>query len=248
MLAAVVFWRQTRARERARRQLEHQQRMSSLGEMSAVLAHEIRNPLASLKGHAQLLAEQLGEEVGEAPEGRKIQRIVGEATRLEKLTEDLLAFARSGALDRRPLDPRELAEECRREVSEERIDLDTEQAPPVWTLDRSRLHQVLTNLLRNALQASPEGARVDVRVDRRASPQGDTLRIRIRDRGEGLPEGHEDEIFEPFFTTRTRGVGLGLAVARRIVELHGGELVARNHPEGGAELEVRVPNPPDTRI
>lgn len=238
MAAVLLFWQQARARERAQRRLAQQERLSSLGEMSAVLAHEIRNPLASLKGHAQLLAEKTGDD---HPEARKVRRIVDEAARLEKLTTDLLSFVRSGTLERAPTDPLALVDEVREELGDERIRVDGRDAPRSWSLDAARLHQVLSNLLRNALQASPEDGRVEVTVSGGRSAKGSELRIAVRDHGPGLPAGREQEIFEPFVTHRTRGTGLGLAVARRIVELHGGTLAGRNHPGGGAAFEIRIP-------
>ncbi|MCH9648944.1 MAG: hypothetical protein K0U98_11950 [Deltaproteobacteria bacterium] len=239
--AAVALWGQTRKQERGQRQLEKQQRLNASGVMSAVLAHEIRNPLASLKGHSQLLAEQVPED---HPAGGKVRRIVSEATRLERLTTDLLTFARSGALDRQLTDPVILVEDCKREIGSEQIRIDSRSAPALWSLDGPRFHQVLSNLLRNALQASPPDAPVEASISVVASPRGSELVVTIRDHGKGLPEGQEEEIFEPFFTTRTRGTGLGLAVARRIVESHGGSLAGSNHPEGGAELVARVPGAP----
>ncbi|MEM8962277.1 MAG: ATP-binding protein [Acidobacteriota bacterium] len=238
MVAGLLFWQQARAREQAQRRLEQQERLSTLGEMSAVLAHEIRNPLASLKGHAQLLAERIN---GDHPEARKVRWIVDEATRLEKLTTDLLGFVRSGALSRELIDPVVLVEELCDELDRDRIRVLAEHAPAVWSLDRARIRQVLSNLLRNAIQVSPAHGVVDVTIDVDRGTPGLELRFVVRDRGSGLPVGKEREIFEPFFTTRTRGTGLGLAVAQRIVELHHGTLSGRNHPGGGAELEVRIP-------
>ncbi len=238
MVAALLFWNQARARERTQRQLEQQKRLSALGEMSAVLAHEIRNPLASLKGHAQLLAEQIA---GDHPQGRKVQRIVDEASRLERLTTDLLEFVRTGAIRLSRTDPVALVKDLCEGADRERIRIRSEAAPALWPLDRERLRQVMENLLRNALQASPPEATVEVEVSTVKSPAGETLRLLVRDHGPGLPSGREENIFEPFVTTRTQGTGLGLAVARRIVELHGGTLVGRTHPQGGAELEVKIP-------
>jgi two-component system sensor histidine kinase HydH len=103
-------------------------------------------------------------------------------------------------------------------------------------MDERRMDQVLHNLVRNAVEASPEGAPIEVRVAR----EGDALTVSFLDQGEGIPEESLDRIFEPFFTTRTRGTGLGLAVARRIVELHGGKLTARNRSEGGAEFRLTL--------
>ena len=240
MAAGVLFWNQARAQEKNQLHLEQQRRLSTLGEMSAVLAHEIRNPLTSLKGHAQLLAERFD---AEQPCGRKVRTIVEEANRLEQLTTDLLGFVRSGTLDRRSTPLRLLIEDLRREAGEDHLRLDDADAPASWSLDPARLRQVLSNLIHNAIQASPAGSPVELTVRTARSPRGRELLFVVRDHGAGLPPGQEEEIFEPFFTTRTRGTGLGLAIARRIVELHGGRLTGRNHAEGGAEITARIPQP-----
>jgi len=235
MFMAVLFWRASVRREAEARVMEDQRRLSTLGELSAVLAHEIRNPLASLKGHAQLLAERTAPE---APERSKVERIVKEAERLEALTTDLLDFVRTGPLDLRAVRVEDLLRKALADAAAiGRVEVDASGAPEVWVLDAQRMQQVLHNLLRNAVEASPEGAVIQVSAAR----EGSALVLGFRDRGEGLPEENLERIFEPFFTTRARGTGLGLAVARRIVELHGGTLSARNHPQGGAEFRVILP-------
>ena len=103
-------------------------------------------------------------------------------------------------------------------------------------MDSQRMQQVLTNLLNNAVEASPQGSSIEVT----AAMEGSSLVFSFRDQGEGIADENLDRIFEPFFTTRTKGTGLGLAVARRIVELHGGTLTARSVPEGGAEFRVTL--------
>ena len=227
--ATVVLWRLSRRAEVLQADAERDRRLITLGEMSAVLAHEIRNPLAALKGHAQLLMERLGPDSGE-----KVERVVAEAKRLERLTEDLLRFVRSPQVEKALTDPGILLADAAEAVDPERITLDTAHAPPSWTLDGARLRQVLVNLLRNAMDASPDGAEASVgREDGR-------LVFRVRDHGDGLPAGETERIFEPFYTTRAQGTGLGLAVARRIVEQHGGTLTAATHPEGGAEFRVAI--------
>ncbi len=235
MFVGAVSWGLSRRYERAMRRLEHERRLSLLGEMSAVLAHEIRNPLASLKGHAQLLAERLP---AEGSDRGKAERVVREASRLEALTTDLLDFVRLGPLDRQPADPAALLRQAVEEVDAEGFELDLAGAPDRWLVDGPRLHQALTNLLRNARQSTPPGARRPVAS---MGIAGRGLFITIRDFGDGLPKGKEDRLFDPFFTTRASGTGLGLAVARRIVELHKGELTAANHPEGGAVFQVSLP-------
>lgn len=236
-MAAILFWRLSNRYEDARRRMEQQRRLSILGEMSAVLAHEIRNPLASLKGHAQLLLERLGED---APESRRAARVVTEATRLEALTTDLLDFARSGPLDVREIDPAALAREAAEEVGiDARIHADT--APATWPLDPQRFRQVLVNLMRNAAQVSPEHAPPEVHL----AVENGELRLDVRDRGPGIEAGMEQRIFDPFFTTRTNGTGLGLAVALRIVQLHGGSIDAVSDPAGGGVFTVRIPRQPE---
>ena len=217
-------------------QAEQARRLAAIGEMSAVLAHEIRNPLTSLKGHALLLQEAL-------PEGKpqdKATRVIKEAERLEALTTDLLGFVRSGTLQRRSVDPVQLVLTAMGAVGVESFSLEANEAPPSWSLDPDRFRQALENILKNAAQAVAdiEGAppaRVLVRQ------HGDTLMYEVRDYGPGISPGQEATIFEAFHTNRTRGTGLGLAVAQRVVHQHGGVIDAANHPEGGAVFTIRVP-------
>lgn len=234
MIVSLVLLRWVLRREALERRAERDRRLASLGEMSAVLAHEMRNPLTSLKGHAQLLAESLP---AESRDHAKAERVVSEAQRLERLTGDLLEFVRSGEIHRAQCDPEALVRESAGAIDESRFDIVCDGAPASWSLDRERMQQVLTNLMRNALQSSPEGARVDAAV--RVS--GNRLELSVRDRGEGIAAADVERIFEPFHTNRTRGTGLGLAVARRIVELHGGSIRADNHPDGGAVFRVSIP-------
>ena len=234
-LATLLFWRTSTQYDLVRQRLEEQRRLAVLGEMSAVLAHEIRNPLASLKGHAQLLAEKLPEGT---PDKRKADRVVDEAKRLEVLTNDLLDFARSGPIDFRRVDPAALLRACAVDLPSGSITIDSANAPESWHLDERRFsYAVLANLLRNAVQASPADRPAEARV----FTENGVLVFTVRDHGEGLPAGQEERIFDPFFTTRTTGTGLGLALARRIVELHGGSISARNADDGGALFRVELP-------
>ncbi len=217
--------------------LARDQQLAALGEMSAVLAHELRNPLTALKGHAQLAQE--AEEEG-SPRWRRADRVVREALRLERLIDELLDFVRTQTVRRSPVDPRALLAEAAERFGPERVVLaDTQEAPPPPTpLDRDRLRQVLDNLIDNAVQATPEGA---APVELRARRERGGLVIEVRDHGPGLPPGEAELIFRPFHTRRIQGTGLGLALCRRIVEAHGGTISARSHPEGGAELRIELP-------
>lgn len=303
---AFLFAQALAARERLQSELEQKRRLATLGEMSAVLAHELRNPLASLKGHAQLLSEYLETDDQLAP---KANRVVGDAIRLEHRMNDLLAFARTGDLEKTTSHPNAPLEAAIRAVGSDQIEVtwlatpgtsselpngasshgngvngfgdgddveamngrdggsgfdwtdgaDRDAHPvrtspvrtsatggrktvaPMWKFDPGRLQQALENVLLNAVQANPGDERVQASV----AIENGKLRYRIRDFGKGIPENELDRIFDPFVTGRTRGVGLGLAVTRRIVELHGGKVHVRNAPEGGAEFTLEIPGDTD---
>ena len=229
---AAVRWHLRRAA--LERQLAHERRLASLGEMSAVLAHEIRNPIASLKGNAQLLAKLTPED---DKRRRKVERLVGESERLERLTNDLLEFARVGEIARAPADPRQLLRSAAERVGgSDRIRFEDDGAPESWSLDGPRILQVLGNLYENALAASPE------QIEASCSRERGRLLFEVRDHGEGILPADALHLFEPFFSRKNRGSGLGLAVAHRLVELHGGDISADNHPEGGARFRVSIPS------
>ena len=234
--------RRAEAKERTlQARAEQDRRLAAIGEMSAVLAHEIRNPLTSLKGHALLLQEAL-------PEGRpqeKAKRVIKEAERLEALTTDLLSYVRSGALHRRKVDPTALVRTAMAAIGVEQFVVDATEAPASWSLDPDRLRQALENILKNAAQATafedfPDAAPAEVSIRQ----QGRTLVFEIRDHGPGISSAHRERLFEAFYTHRTRGTGLGLAVATRVVQQHGGTIAADNHPDGGAVFTIRVPAAP----
>lgn len=232
-----VFWRISRNAEKASLQLEHDRQLKVLGQMSAVLGHEIKNPLASLKGHIQLLLEKLPTD---HPGRKGAERVLRETVRLEELSRHVLEFARTGAVACESVDPLAVVRSAIEDVGGSGIQLHTHSAPSAWPLDSARMGAVLVNLLRNARDASPAGQPIDVDLDILADRH---LAIQVRDRGEGLAPGEEERVFEPFYTRRVKGTGLGLALARQIVEGHGGTITARNHPDGGAVFAVRLPPP-----
>ena len=244
---AFVLIRREARRQADARARERERRLASLGEMSAVLAHEIKNPLASLKGNAQLLARMLPG--GDKPRA-KADRVVDEAMRLERLTNDLLQFVRTGTISRTPIDPvalvREATATVRRKldptaedsqvigVGPASITVDATHAPPQWSLDSGRIREVVINLLDNAVAAGPPVV-ITVRSER------GRLILEVADRGPGVPEDDRDKIFEPFFTGKTQGTGLGLAVVRRVVELHHGTIAVYPNPGGGALFRAEIP-------
>ncbi len=208
--------------------------LSSLGEMSAVLAHEIRNPLASLKGHAQLLSERLSTD---ARLGPRVERIVTDATRLERLVDELLRFARTGDLDRREVRPAHWVRGIVAAIDHPGVHVVIDHPPTYATLDGARMGEALSNVIRNGLDAAGGKGPVMVRV---TSDDG-ALVIEVRDRGPGIAQGDEERVFEPFHSRKVRGTGLGLAIVRRTVALHGGTVTAGNHRDGGALFRITLP-------
>lgn len=239
VLALLAFYAMRRAAG-MRRQMVAQQHLADMGEMAAVLAHEIRNPLGVIKGYAQLLGERADPSAD--PDGKQtLDRVVGEAGRLERLVNGLLDYARPAPPSRRPGDLAVLAGQAAELVAAEaaqgQVRLLRDLSPAPAQADPDQVLQVVLNLLRNGVEACPEGGVVTLRAGQR----GGEAFVEVIDSGSGLPAGLGDEIFKPFVTTRTDGTGLGLAVSRRIAEAHGGRLTARSGPDGGARFRLSLP-------
>jgi two-component system sensor histidine kinase HydH len=234
LIAFAFAWSTTMSRLSAFQQrAEGERRLVALGRASSVLAHEIRNPIAALKGHAQLLVEDLA-----GPSRAKAERVVDLAERLERLTGVLLDFVRDAPLDLHAVTPAHLVDRALPTLPKERVRLDLSGAPEILEVDVERLRLALRNLIQNGLQASEQGAEpVEVRICGNASE----VVIEVRDHGPGLAPGGAVHLFEPFVTTKTKGTGLGLSIARRVVEQHGGTLTGETHGEGGALFRIVLP-------
>jgi two-component system sensor histidine kinase HydH len=234
LVAFALAWSTTQRRlSTLQIQAEGERRLVALGRASSVLAHEIRNPIAALKGHAQLLVEDLSE-----PSRAKAERVVELAERLERLTGVLLDFVRDAPLDVHAVTPAHLVDRALPTLPKERVLIDLSAAPETLDVDVERLRLALRNLIQNGLQASEEAAEpVEVRIHESAGK----VVIEVRDHGPGLPPGVGDHMFDPFVTTKTKGTGLGLSIARRVVEQHGGTLIGETHREGGALFQIVLP-------
>jgi signal transduction histidine kinase len=206
--------------ERLRGQLEQNRRLAALGGMMAAVAHEIRNPLASVKGTAQLLQSRVPPDL--APH---VDRIVDEVNRLAASLDGFRDFVRPIQPDREPVDLPALLRRTVEFMNVEglAVEIDATSELPRAQADPSLLRQVFMNLLRNAREAGAGRVRVALRVADRG------VRIEFDDDGPGIPADLRERAFEPFFTTKSAGSGLGLAISRRILEAHGGAIDA---PEG----------------
>jgi two-component system sensor histidine kinase HydH len=230
----LLLGRAESARRAADQALVEAQHLASLGQVAGVMAHELRTPLAALKGHAQLL-----EELSEGRARDRAARVVAEAQRLERVTEDLLSFARMASISRSVQDPAALVKEVAARAPD-RVRVQDAGAPRRFPLDPERFTQLVENLVSTALVIDEDGG--EVRVQLSAAEGG--LRLVVEDHGPGLPPGDPERLFAPFFTTRARGTGLGLAVARRCAVLHGGRLWAERRAEGGARFIAVLPPGP----
>lgn len=231
--------RQATERERLRTELRRSERLAALGKLLAGVAHEVRNPLAGIRGITQLWRRGLG--LGD--EG--FDHLIDEVDRLEGIVSRLLQFSRADAQDLTPGDLNTVAAEAAR-LAEDRareqeicIELDmTPDLPPV-EMAPPALVQVLRNLTTNALQVMPRGG--ILRLATHHDPARNTIAASVADNGPGLSADVLAHLFEPFFTTKAEGTGLGLAIAREIVLAHRGELQAENRPGGGAVFTLTLP-------
>ncbi len=234
LLATALFWFLSFQTEKRAKDEAARKRLEALGEMTAVLGHELRNPLASLKGHAQLLQEGLSP--GD-PGIESLNMVIKEAKRLEYLTNHILNFARPNTHEPCSFELNALLQEAASSFPSDN-NLQLVEAAEKYTIwgDPFKLRQALINLFLNAFQAAPDKV-----VECHLHAKGNSVHIEIRDHGDGISAEHFPHLFEPYFTTKTRGTGLGLAIVKSTIEEFGGTISAANHPEGGALFVVTLP-------
>lgn len=225
-------------------------RLASIGEMAARIAHEIRNPLASVSGSIQILQEELSLE---GANRRLMEIVVRETRRLNGLLTDFLSFARPEHSKPRKMDlSRTLTETLTLFMEQARSSckLNVQISPGlIIHADSKKLRQVVWNLLNNALEAMPQGGNLTVRASWASGslpagldPQQAWLLLEVEDSGVGIPEEVKDRIFDPFFTTKERGTGLGLSIVHRLVEETGGRIEVQSQPGKGSRFSVWIPS------
>ena len=244
--------------------MKDRDRLAALGEMSAGLAHEIRNPLGAIKGAAQVIQETGVED----EQGEFLDIIVEEVDRLNAVVSQFLDYARPMALDRQTTSLGPMLRSVGQALDAEglptgvHLELDLAVDTPPMPVDIEKIRQVLLNLLRNAVQAMPEGGVLTLQARyhrslRRVRPIGSSrhqrrvgtlinalegaLEITVADTGEGISPEALSHLFIPFFTTKDQGNGLGLPICERIVREHGGELEVESSPGKGTRFVVRLP-------
>jgi PAS domain S-box-containing protein len=231
--------------EATRAEMVKRERLAALGELSAIVAHEVRNPLGVIFNAVSSL-RRLVPQQGD-PE-LLLDIVAEESDRLNRIVSDLLDFARPRALSLQLEDlDRLLRESLDAALADPalsgrvQIDAQLPSSLPPLPMDRHLLRQALVNVLVNAMQAMPQGGTVRLRVHAERDTQPAFVRIEVADEGSGIPPELLPRVFEPFFTTKARGTGLGLAVVKRIVEDHQGEVRVRSEPGGGTTFTFRLP-------
>ncbi len=241
VIASIVGGLRDREQNKERR-LQQSMRLAAMGEAASILAHDIKTPLISIGGYARWLRNHMAQrECQECWE--RIDIIIEESQRLEAMMGKILDFAR-------PLQPEKSMENIK-QVTEQalaiiddfaqrkKITMALRTAPslPFLPVDPSLMKQALINLLKNAIEASPEGEEVEIR----AYSQHRGMLIEVRDHGCGLPLGRNREIFQPFFTTKREGTGLGLSVVQKIVEAHQGQIEVLPNGKKGSIFRISLP-------
>ncbi len=234
----------------AQAQLLRTERLASMGQLAAGIAHEVSNPLGTILIYAHLLADTV-RKAGELQAGEvegDIQMILAEATRCKSIVSGLLDFARQNKVSRTSVVLRDLLEEAVRLVEAQtrdaryRLLVEAPADMPKAYVDHQQLLQVVINLVRNAVEAMPNGGMVRVAAEWLAKTR--EFKIRISDSGQGIPPDAVNKLFTPFFTTKPqgRGTGLGLPICYGIVKMHRGQISARNNRDGaGATFEIVLP-------
>ncbi|MCC7011242.1 MAG: PAS domain S-box protein [Planctomycetes bacterium] len=241
VVGSTAILRDITEQRRTEAELARARTLATVGEMSAKIAHEIKNPLAGIYAAVQVLARELPRN---DPKREIFDEIGEEVRRLDQTVIDMLRFARPVPPKPRPTSlrvvVRDVVEPLRRAFPriELRLDIDDDL---ILHIDERLMSQVFENLVLNALQAVEERGQLVVVC---AMVERERVTFEIRDDGPGVPQLSRKEIFEPFVTTKTRGTGLGLSIARKNVEAHGGTLELDEAPEGGACFRVRIPLPP----
>ncbi len=229
-------------------QLIRAERLASVGELAASVAHEIKNPLAGISGAVQVLAEGYPE--GD-PRREVTEQVLRQCNRMDKTIRDLLNYAQPLRSDPYPVDVNETLDRAafialpNPARSPVRLRREYAERLPRTMADGKLLEQAFLNLILNAVQAMPKGGELTLRTALREEAEGDGVRqlieVVVADTGPGIPPEIREKIFSPFYTTRTQGTGLGLSISRKIVEQAGGTIALASVPGEGTTFRVSIP-------
>jgi len=245
-LYLTLFWivrRAAIALQAQHERLTEAETMAAVGEVTSGIAHDIRNPLASIRTSAELALEELSEEHG--PGLESVRDVITEVDRLERNIRELMLMARGEREELRTLCVAEMAKCCADTLEPAikrqgiKVSMDTEEPLSPVVGDRGVLHLAVNNVISNALDAMPNGGALDIRT--RMVNGGDDVELTIADSGQGIPDDRVDKVFKPFHTSKNTGLGLGLALTRQIIERHGGTIALASQLGKGTTVTIRLP-------
>jgi signal transduction histidine kinase len=226
-------------------QLSAAQKLSALGQLSASLAHEIKNPLSSIKGTAEILLDEFPKD---HPKREFVEILLKETTRLNSTVEEVLQFSRRGVqgqkkeyIESEPLSQiidrvtSLLASQLRKKSI--RLTVTGWETGKAFLVAGEKLSQVFLNIILNAIDAAPQKGEITVETTKKAG--GYT--VLVKDNGSGIPDDFKDKIFDPFYSTKKDGTGLGLSISKKIIESYGGTLILSDSESGGACFAVFLP-------
>jgi two-component system sensor kinase FixL len=229
------------ARVRMEERLREQTALARLGEMAGLIAHEVKNPLAGIRGAIQVVGSRMPQD---APDAAVLKEIISRIDSLDQMMKELLLFARPPSPKRMPTDVATLISSTAaflgRDPAWSSVEVDVAGSAPLISADAEMLRIVFQNLMINAAHAMQGRGRIQVGV---MAADG-FVRATVADSGPGIPPEVREKIFVPFFTTKSRGTGLGLPTAKRLVEAHQGEIAVECPPAGGTIVHVRLPVEP----
>ena len=241
-LGHVILFRDMTEMQHLKREVARSQRLASLGSLAAGVAHEIRNPLSSIKGFATYFRQRYRDNPEDV---RTADIMIQEVNRLNRVIGQLLEFARPMSINRQPTSLQALIQQTVKMVDDQAarqgVVIRTDLPPnvPDIEIDRDQMKQVLLNLCLNALEAMEKGGGLSISL----TPSGEKMiRIDVADTGTGIARGNLTRVFDPYYTTKPSGTGLGLAIVHRIIENHWGEIRLDSEPGLGTKASILLPN------
>ena len=225
-------------RKRSEDRLREQEALARLGQMAAVVAHEVKNPIAGIRGALQVIGSRMAADARDKP---VIGEIIARLDALNRIVQDLLVFARPRELKAEPTDLKTLVlstiDHLKRDPSLAGVAVEVAGNGAVVNADAEQLQLAVQNVLMNAAQAIGPSGRIQISIGH----ENGNWAIAMADNGPGMPPDVKEKAFEPFFTTKSRGTGLGLPIAKRVVEAHGGRLTIDTPPTGGTVVTLSLP-------
>jgi len=241
----VVLFRDLREVRELQEEVERARHLAAIGRLAAGVAHEVRNPLSSLKGFAQFLRGRFSPG---SDEERYADIMIEEVERLDRVVQELLDFARPVQPERKPIAPGALLNEALALVSEDagfhNVTIVRNEAPglPSVLVDQFQIRQALLNVLLNAIEAMGDGGSLTIETVLSQETGGEPMvTVSVRDTGPGMSTEELDRLFEPFYTTKQKGTGLGLTIVSRLIEQNGGRISVESRPGHGSTFSLRLP-------